>query len=64
MIYLLQIKPVHMRLIYGGIFRFRPSFDDLPYLVTRTCDELSDLPKITIGTKYPFYTRSVGRILQ
>ena len=34
---------------------FRSSFDDLPYLVTRTCDELSDITKITIGTKYPFY---------
>ena len=22
--------------------------------MTRTCDELSDIPKITIGTKYPF----------
>ncbi|CAB4008151.1 REM2- and Rab-like small GTPase 1 [Paramuricea clavata] len=57
----------HMKpdaVIFFFSFTDRASFDDLPYLVTRTCDELSDLPKITIGTKYPFYTRSVARILQ
>ncbi|XP_028393756.1 ciliogenesis and planar polarity effector 2-like [Dendronephthya gigantea] len=30
----------------------RSSYDDLPYLVTRTCDELQDIAKITIGTKF------------
>ncbi|XP_046864535.1 LOW QUALITY PROTEIN: ciliogenesis and planar polarity effector 2-like [Xenia sp. Carnegie-2017] len=44
-----QMKPDAVIFFF---FIDRASFDDLPFLITRTCEELDELPKITIGTKF------------